>query len=66
MLDGAAVPVSEAERVEAWRLKQLLDAGYGRWDAEELARRADVDLHAAVELVSLRGCDPETAARILA
>jgi hypothetical protein len=54
----------ELERVEAWRQEELERAGYGRDAAGELARRHDVDLHAAVALIA-RGCSPELALRIL-
>lgn len=59
-------PILDAriEPVEAWRLKQLIDAGYDVDDAVALATRDDVDLHDACELIG-RGCAPQTAARIL-
>ena len=55
---------TEEQRIEAWRAEQLERAGYDRGSALELARRGDVDLHRAVELVK-RGCGPELALRIL-
>lgn len=54
----------ETELVEAWRAEQLELAGFGAAAAAELAARHDVDLHAAVELLS-RGCTPELALKIL-
>jgi hypothetical protein len=54
----------ETELVEAWRAEQLELAGYGAAAAAELAGRHDVDLHAAVELLS-HGCAPELALKIL-
>jgi hypothetical protein len=54
----------ELEQVEAWRLGELQRAGYPRDLAEEIARRHDIDLHMAVDLV-VGGCTPELAARIL-
>jgi hypothetical protein len=54
----------ETRVVEAWRAEQLETAGYGAQHAAELAIRHDVDLHAAVELIS-RGCAEELAVRIL-
>ena len=54
----------ETDVVEAWRAEQLEHAGYGSQDAAKLARRSDVDLHQAVELVR-RGCSAELALRIL-
>jgi hypothetical protein len=53
-----------ADAVEAWRLEQLLAAGYPIATAEQLAARQDIDLHRALDLVA-RGCDPELAGRIL-
>jgi hypothetical protein len=50
--------------VDAWRLEQLLRAGYQLEHAEQLARRDDIDLHQAVELVDA-GCAPALAASIL-
>ena len=55
---------TETERVERWRLEELLRAGYEDDAARELAARPDIDLHAAVDLVQ-RGCPPNIAARIL-
>ena len=55
---------SDDAKVEAWRIHQLLEAGYPLPLAEKLAARADVDLHRAVELVQ-QGCAPETAGQIL-
>ena len=55
---------TELDRVERWRLEELVRAGYDPSAAFELAARTDVDLHAAVELVE-RGCPNELAARIL-
>lgn len=56
---------SEADQVEAWRLRTLLDAGYRIEDAEQLARRGDVDLHHAVDLIKQRGCPRDLAWAIL-
>lgn len=55
---------SELERVEAWRASELIRAGYPTDAALELAARADIDLHDAVQLLA-RGCAPQLAARIL-
>lgn len=58
----------EASRVEAWRLEQLLDAGYALVDAEKIAARYAgpdaIDLHQALALVR-KGCAPAMAAAIL-
>jgi hypothetical protein len=53
----------ESERVRAWRLHVLLEAGYPVHLAEQVASSA-ADLHHAVELVA-NGCEVETAAAIL-
>jgi hypothetical protein len=55
---------TESERVVRWRAERLQRAGYDPELAHELAARADIDLHLAVELIE-HGCAPETAARIL-
>jgi hypothetical protein len=47
-----------------WRFDSLRKAGFGEREALELAMRADVDLHLALRLIN-RGCDHETALRIL-
>lgn len=53
-----------ADKAEAWRLEQLLDAGYPLAAASAIAARHDIDLHQALELRA-RGCQPDLAARIL-
>ena len=55
---------AKMKEVFGWRLEQLLQAGYDRRDAGQLARRTDVDLHEAVDLLG-KGCPPELAAAIL-
>lgn len=55
---------TETERVVRWRAEALERAGYAVEVAHELAARADIDLHRAIDLVE-RGCTPEMAARIL-
>jgi hypothetical protein len=55
---------TEEERVVDWREEELLRAGYPPVVARRLARRHDIDLHKAVDLVRA-GCDPTVAARIL-
>ena len=54
---------NEKSKVESWRLRVLLDAGYPLPLAERIAH-SEADLHRAVELV-LAGCRHETAAEIL-
>jgi hypothetical protein len=55
---------TEQERVERWRAEVLERGGFDHESAVELATRADVDLHRAIELIR-SGCPPETALRIL-
>ena len=55
---------TEQERIERWRAEELERGGYGHDDAVELASRAYVDLHLAIELIE-RGCPPQTAVKIL-
>jgi hypothetical protein len=55
---------AKMEAVLGWRLEQLLLAGYDRRDAGQLARRTDVDLHQAVDLLG-KGCPPKLAVAIL-
>jgi hypothetical protein len=55
---------TEQELVEHWRAQELERAGFDPAAAAELARRADVDLHAAVELLQ-KGCPPAVALSIL-
>jgi hypothetical protein len=56
--------LTERERIEEWRREELERAGYAVDAATELARRPDIDLHAAIDLVE-RGCPPDIATRIL-
>lgn len=59
------IPVeTEADRVVCWRASELLRAGYPTDEAMELAERADVDLHVALDLVAC-GCPSDLAVRIL-
>jgi hypothetical protein len=55
---------TELERVEGWRAEELIRAGYTPTDAVALAARHDIDLHQAVELMTL-GCPYELAIEIL-
>lgn len=63
MLDCEALR-TDADKVEAWRLDQLLRAGYPLYLAELLGRRGDIDLREACALLKA-GCPPELAGRIL-
>ena len=60
----ASLDSPEAVEVLRWRIRTLLGAGYMLGDAINIARRGDVDLHAAVGLLE-RGCSSATAVRIL-
>jgi len=54
----------EVARLYAWRLQQLLEAGYDDDAAALLAAQLGVDLHRA-RLLLEQGCSPKTALRIL-
>lgn len=56
--------LSEAEKVEGWRLYVLVEAGCQAAIASRLASARDVDLHQIVSLLEA-GCTPELAAQIL-
>jgi hypothetical protein len=55
---------AEAERVLLWREEELERVGYERETARDLAERAYVDLHLAMDLLR-QGCPADTAVRIL-
>lgn len=55
----------EENNLIRWRRAALRRAGYDEESARELARRMDVDLHRAVDIVRA-GCPPELAYRIFA
>jgi hypothetical protein len=63
-MSAAVVIETEQERVERWRLEELLRAGFDPDAAAELAPRFDIDLHHAIELID-RGCPPALAREIL-
>lgn len=56
---------TEARRVEEWRAKMLVKAGYPRESALSLAADQGVDLHVAIGLLEAN-CELGTALRILA
>jgi len=56
--------MSERQKVEAWRMQVLLDAGFSVAQASALAANPGVDLHEAVALVAA-GCPHDVAVRIL-
>jgi hypothetical protein len=55
---------TELERVERWRVDELLRAGFDPAAAVTLSTRLDIDLHRATELID-RGCSSELALQIL-
>lgn len=54
----------QVNQLEAWRLQQLLTAGYTHHRAEILATRTDIDLHTAIRLLRY-GCNQKMALNIL-
>lgn len=52
------------DTLRRWRCERLTEAGYPQEEAFLLACRADVDLHAACELLA-RGCPLGVALKIL-
>jgi hypothetical protein len=54
----------EAELVRAWRIEELVRAGYTPEHAQELADLNYVDLHLATDLLR-QGCSAELALQIL-
>ena len=55
---------SEIERVERWRVEELIRAGYDPLAAGQIALRSDIDLHQAIGLLA-HGCPVDLAVRIL-
>ncbi|MFL5912812.1 MAG: hypothetical protein ACJ768_19880 [Gaiellaceae bacterium] len=55
---------SETERVERWRMDELLRVGFDVEFAALIAAEPGVDLHTAIDMVE-QGCPPDLAARIL-
>lgn len=64
LTSAEARQLDEPDRVLLWRIVRLVEAGYDAGSAVELGL-SDVDLHAAVDLIS-RGCPPSLAVAILA
>jgi hypothetical protein len=58
-------PSAQPDRVVAWRIERLREAGFPARLADTLARDTRYDVHAVLELTD-RGCPAELAARILA
>ena len=63
--EGQVEKSADPDRVLAWRIERLRDAGCSVHLAESLARDTRYDLHELLELID-RGCPAELAARILA
>jgi hypothetical protein len=55
---------TELERVERWRVDELMRAGFDPASAVTLASRFEIDLHRAIELLD-RGCTLDLALKIL-
>jgi hypothetical protein len=55
---------SEIERVERWRVVELMRAGCDPLAAGQIALRPDIDLHQAIGLLA-HGCPVDLALRIL-
>jgi hypothetical protein len=55
---------TETERVERWRMDELLRVGFDVEFAALIAAEPGVDLHAAIDMIE-RGCPPDLAAQIL-
>ena len=56
--------VDEQSKVEAWRLQQLLNAGYTNHRANTIANNPNINLHTALDLIR-HGCPQTTALKIL-
>ena len=54
----------ERATVEAWRLQQLLNAGYTNHRANTIANNPNINLHTALDLIR-HGCPKTTALKIL-
>ena len=54
----------ENATVEMWRFERLVAARCPARTAMTIAHRREVDLHAAIDLLT-RGCPPQTALEIL-
>jgi hypothetical protein len=61
--DYSTPGVDDRPKVRAWRIKQLVAAGYMVGEAQVIAG-SEADLHRAVEMLE-QGCDPALAVKIL-
>ena len=59
------VCTDEIERLQRWRFEICTQIGFTPDDAYVLAERQDIDLHAIIELVQVKGCPHHQAVRIL-
>ena len=57
--------LKEGHEIQVWRRRRLLESGFPRSLAAQLAADARYDLHALIELTE-RGCPPRLAVRIMA
>jgi hypothetical protein len=64
-METKTTSVPPRDQVTHWRYERLVESGFTAALAATVARNADYDLHAVIELVE-RGCEPELAVRILA
>ena len=55
----------DRHEIQVWRRRRLLESGFPRSLAAQLAADARYDLHALIELTE-RGCPPRLAVRIMA
>jgi hypothetical protein len=60
----STVVTMEEATVEMWRFERLVAACCPARTAMTIAHRREVDLHAAIDLLT-RGCPPHTALEIL-
>lgn len=62
--ETTAVVEDTVQQVLDWRELRLIDCGCDERTASTIARRLDVDLHEACDLLA-RGCTPRLVAEIL-
>jgi len=55
----------DRHEIQVWRRRRLLESGFPRTLATQVAADARYDLHALIELAE-RGCPPHLAVRIMA
>ena len=62
---GAGLDALVVDPVTNHRFDALIEAGYARTAAAAIAVSRAIDLHEAVDLIKVKGCDPKLAADIL-